>query len=209
VALMPSRWLLTPDAFEKLLGVLSEDRNLAGQRYETIRAGLVRFFEWRGCGGAESLADETIDRVCRRLDGGEPIDGSGAYFHGVARNVLKEHQRSEHRHERLGRVIPPPQGSAWEHPLLAGSERERLACLDHCLQTLSREERELIRQYYGSEASDKVADHARLAQRLGISPGTLRVRAYRLRRALEACVTRCLETKGGRRLRLLRSKARD
>jgi RNA polymerase sigma factor (sigma-70 family) len=203
-----SKWVLTPGAFEKLLGVLAEERDLAGHRYETIRAGLVRFFEWHGCGGAESLADETIDRVCHKLDDGEPIDGSGAYFHAVARNVLKEHLRSRQRRKRLWRVIPPPEGSAWQHPLLAGSERERLACLNHCLQTLSEEERELIRQYYGAEAADKAADHARLAERLGISAGNLRVRAYRLRRALEVCVTRCLEAKGGRRLLLVRGKDR-
>lgn len=203
---MRSRWVLTPDAFAKLLSVLAEDRDQAGHRYETIRAGLVRFFEWRGCDGAESLADETIDRVSRKLDGGEPIDGGGAYFYAVARNVLKEQVRSRLRRERLRRAIPPPSGAAWEHPLLAGSERERLACLDRCLQTLADEERELIRRYYGAEPAERAADHARLAQRLGISAGNLRVRAYRLRRALEVCVKRCLEAKGVRRLRLLRGE---
>lgn len=203
-----SKWVLTPDAFEKLLGVLGEDREQAGQRYETIRAGLVRFFEWRGCGGAESLADETIDRVCRKLEGGEPIDGGGAYFHAVARNVLKEHLRGRQRHERLSWAISPPEGYAWEHPLLTVGERERLACLERCLQSLTEGERDLIRRYYGAEPAEKATAHARLAQRLGISAGNLRVRAYRVRRALEVCITRCLVRKGGRRLLLLRGKGR-
>lgn len=196
---------LTPGAFEKLLGTLAADRDTAGSRYETLRAGLIRFFEWRGCGEAERLADETIDRVCRKIEAGQLIDGSGAYFHAVARNVLREHFKSQRRRDRLWRLIPPPaDGSAWEHPLLAGSESERLACLDRSLQELPEDERELLQQYYEADGAGRIAGHQHLAQRLGISAGNLRIRVHRLRQALKAGIERCLETRGDRRRRFER-----
>lgn len=186
--------VLSPDGFEKLLGVLAADREAAGQRYETVRSGLVRFFEWRGCGEAERLADETLDRVCRKLEAGQPFDGGGAYFHAVARNVLREHFKSQRRRDRLWRrIAPPADGSAWEHPFLSASESERLACLDRSLQNLPADERELLRQYYDD------AGHQHLAQRLGISAGNLRVRIHRLRQAVKVAVERCLEAKAARR----------
>ena len=185
---------LTPDAFEKLLGALAADREAAGRRYETVRSGLVRFFEWRGCGEAERLADETIDRVCRKLEAGHPFDGGGAYFHAVARNVLREHFKSERRRDRLWRrIAPPADDSAWEHPFLLASESKRLACLDRSLRELPADERDLLRQYYDD------AGHQHLAQHLGISAGNLRIRVFRLRQALKATVERCLETKAARR----------
>lgn len=185
---------LTPDAFEKLLGALAADRETAGHRYETVRTGLVRFFEWRGCGEAERLADETIDRVCRKLEAGQAFDGGGAYFHAVAQNVLREHFKSQRRRDRLWRrIAPPADDSAWEHPLLAASESERLACLDRSLWELPEDERELLRQYYEG------AGHQQLAQRLGISAGNLRIRVFRLRQALKIAVERCLEMKAARR----------
>lgn len=188
-----SKLALTSGAFEKLLAVLAADREEAGGRYETVRSGLVRFFEWNGCGEAERLADETIDRVCRKLEDGQQIDGCGAYFHAVARNVLREHFRNQRRHQRLWRVIAPPaDGSAWEHPFLAAGERERLECLDRSLQGLPEEERELLRRYYEIEGATGRQD---LARGLGISPVNLRVRVHRLRLALRVAVERCLQAR--------------
>ncbi len=39
---------LSREALDRLLARLDGDRERAGRRYETLRAGLVRFFEWRG-----------------------------------------------------------------------------------------------------------------------------------------------------------------
>ena len=40
--------MLSKDALEKLFVHLDEDRELAGKKYETLRLGLIKFFEWRG-----------------------------------------------------------------------------------------------------------------------------------------------------------------
>src|ERR1044071_3005664 len=89
-------WDLTEGAFGRLLAFLDPDRQRAGERYEKIRTKLTRFFEWKGCLPGEDYADETIDRVAKRLEQGigeEPQDPY-LFFHGVAVNVVRERWRN-------------------------------------------------------------------------------------------------------------------
>jgi len=48
---------ITKEQFDSLLSWLSDDRELAGTKYETIRTGLVRVFVSKGFNDAEDLAD--------------------------------------------------------------------------------------------------------------------------------------------------------
>ena len=51
VSLLAARkkdWILTKEAFERLLALLDVDRELAGQKYENVRRKLIEFFEARG-----------------------------------------------------------------------------------------------------------------------------------------------------------------
>ncbi|MDX6559058.1 MAG: hypothetical protein QOF72_2107 [Blastocatellia bacterium] len=171
--------------FDDLLAWLDTDRDLAARRYETIRAGLVRVFIAKGFSDAENLADETIMRVTKRLpeirDGyvGDPA----RYFHGVARNLVKEAYRPKEVPTDLSRV-------AW----IGKTERsEAYECLMRCLQFLAREKCELILDYYVYEGHDKIETHKTMAQELGISKGALRLRAHHIRSELEKCVQQCLE----------------
>jgi DNA-directed RNA polymerase specialized sigma24 family protein len=66
-------------------------------------------------------------------------------------------------------------------------------CLRWCLQRLSEEKRELILAYYAKDKQAKIDHRTEMAQRLGISVETLRVKAYRIRSTLEHCIERCLE----------------
>jgi DNA-directed RNA polymerase specialized sigma24 family protein len=178
---------------------LDPDRERAGEKYELIRARLVRIFEWRGCHGPETLADETFDRVGRRLEQGEQIRAADpvVYFYGVARNVLKEYWTTQQK-EATARVS----GSvSHERPAPASEDEERdarLDCLDRCLGQMPRDSRELIERYYRSDAGEKIADRASLAETLGVSAGTLRIRAHRIRRILEACVNECMRDRRAR-----------
>src|SRR6202008_405245 len=61
------KWTLTQEAFDKLLSALGGDRDVAAQKYLELRANLIRFFEWRGCSFPEDHADETINRVAKRV----------------------------------------------------------------------------------------------------------------------------------------------
>src|SRR6185503_18126435 len=127
---------INEESFESLLAWLDPDREVAGQKYEVIRAGLIRIFVSKGFNDAEDLADETINRVMVRLPDiqgtykGEPA----YYFHGVARNVLRENNRRREIAADLPeiRVDPKPEISD-EH-----------SCLGHCLQRLPVSKRDLI-----------------------------------------------------------------
>jgi DNA-directed RNA polymerase specialized sigma24 family protein len=183
---------LTGPALDALLARLGPDRERAAAAYEGVRRRLVRLFEWRGWTDAEGLADETIDRVGRRLAEGLEIRAEDpyAYFAGVASLVLREVARRAERERVAARELPlmptPPE------------QDPRLPCLDRCLDGLSPVNRELVLGYYASEEAVHVAARARLARSHGMEAGTLRVRVHRLRQGLEECVARCARETGGR-----------
>src|SRR6185369_2835428 len=81
--------------FDRLLSWLDADRERAGLLYEKIRWRLVTILASRGCVLAEELADETIDRVARRVADIEQIyvGDKAIYFLGVMTNVHHEYLR--------------------------------------------------------------------------------------------------------------------
>jgi DNA-directed RNA polymerase specialized sigma24 family protein len=178
-----ARGALSAASLEAVLRLLDADRDRAGLRYETIRRKLIRFFECRGSAHADELADETIDRVGRRLGDGEQVRhaDAGAYFHGVARNVLRESWRA--------RRTSPPEPA---YPRVADGEEmraeRRLQCLDACLAALPPDERQLILWYYQADEAVHIEARKGLAGTLGIGMNALRIRAHRIRGRLEECV---------------------
>jgi DNA-directed RNA polymerase specialized sigma24 family protein len=187
-----------PRAFETLLAFLDPDRERAGHKYEQIRGKLLRFFESRGCRAAEEYADEAIDRVARRITEGERISQDASrYFYGVARNLMKEYWGARRRERALYASLPPVEGGSGGGRRLDGGgsdveESERLECLERCLQGLPVDSGALLRLYYRGEKGEKIENRRRLAHDLGIPPNALRIRVYRLRTWLEACVEDCL-----------------
>jgi len=184
-----SKWSLTQEAFEKLLNSFSSDREEAGTQYEVIRRKLVRFFEWRSIDSPEEHADETINRVARRIDEGQKVENLASYFYGVARMVFMEALKERER-------APVALDAAAERTLeqvLEDSEPEpRLLCFDRCLDTLPEERRYLIMEYYQEERRAKIELRQQLADRLNIPLNALRIRAHRIRMSLEQCITACL-----------------
>jgi DNA-directed RNA polymerase specialized sigma24 family protein len=178
---------LTAESFEALLRRFSPDREQAGKTYEEIRHRLVRLFEWRGCVNAEELADETFNRVARRLAEGVELGANRElnYFAGVAHHVYRELVRRETRRTRaLSRQAAP-------RTLAPGEEdNPRLDCLRSCLAKLSPKQRHLVLSYHAQDASTE--SRQALSEELGIAMNALRIRAHRLCRKLEACVERCL-----------------
>ena len=69
---------------------------------------------------------------------------------------------------------------------------ERLDCLDECMRILTTAERRLVIGYYEKKKSENIRHRREMAERLGISLGTLRVQAHRVRGKLAACVDKCL-----------------
>src|SRR5205814_4694500 len=88
---------LTPEAFGKLLDSLDSDRERAAERYEQLRQTLIRFFEWRGAPFPDEHADETFDRVSRKIADRLEIANIGGYCYEVARLVCLEALRGRDR----------------------------------------------------------------------------------------------------------------
>jgi hypothetical protein len=100
------RWALTKEAFDKMLACLDSDAELAAEKYLLIRRNLVRFFEGRGCRFGEDHADESINRLAKRLDAGEEIRDPNSYCYGVARLMLLEILKEREREERALKELP-------------------------------------------------------------------------------------------------------
>jgi RNA polymerase sigma factor (sigma-70 family) len=180
---MKKNWVLSQESFDALLDWLDPDRELAGRKYEEIRQRLIRIFASRGCAEAEDLADETINRVANKVqEVRNSYEGDPAlFFYAVGNKVYMEYLR------RKPLPVPPPQ-------FPEGAELERQSrCLDDCMAHLTADNRELVLQYYCDDKSEKIRRRAHLAQRLGIAPNALRIRAHRIRAQLQKCVEKCMD----------------
>lgn len=190
-----AKWSLTQDAFDCLLFRLDQDREIAGEKLLQIRRNLVRYFEGRGCPFAEDHADETTNRVAKRVYEGEEIQELNGYFFGAARMVLLEVLKEREREQKAINDLPTSEIIQPETDDEEDSEI-KLACLTGCLEKLPIESRELITTYYQGERREKIDNRQRLADGLGIPMQALRSRAVRLREKLETCVIGCLRRKG-------------
>ncbi|HWQ31928.1 MAG TPA: hypothetical protein VNQ79_03515 [Blastocatellia bacterium] len=162
VSFSRTEWSLTSEAFARFLVCLDPDSERAGEKYESVRLMLLKFFDWRGAHFPEECADETINRVIRKIDEGETIRDIPTYCHGVARMILLETlKRAENRRADIEEV------SQLE---LAAPEPDdpRQECFNHCLREPPVESRQLIMQYYQDEKRAKINNRLVLAERLGI-----------------------------------------
>jgi DNA-directed RNA polymerase specialized sigma24 family protein len=191
----PPRWSLTQGALDRLLERLHRDPDLAALEYEFLRRRLITFFIVRKFEAAESLADEVIDRVARRLEEGEVLEHPRAYFHGVAQRVAWE--RGKH-YAREREAVQGHRLFVAGHAGPTGATEARADCLERCLKSLPEESRALIACYYDARAVPTRDDRKRLAARLGISYASLKVRAHRIRGRLEQCLRTCLEERDAR-----------
>jgi DNA-directed RNA polymerase specialized sigma24 family protein len=187
-------WTLTAEAFERLLASLDADRDRAGQRYENMRRKLIEFFEARGSNSPNDHADETINRVARRLDEGESVQDLGAYFYGVARLLFKETLRGRGKEPSALDFAPAPTAVAdnEEREQRRQDEEFRLECFEVCLSKLPNAHRILIVGYYREEQGVKIEQRKRQAEALNMSLNALRLRACRIRAELGDCINSCL-----------------
>jgi DNA-directed RNA polymerase specialized sigma24 family protein len=168
---------------------------VAADRYLEIRRNLVRLFEWRGCTTPEEYADETINRCAKKIGDGEVIRDLATYCIGIARMLLLEMSRDPARQAVPLHEAPEPRVVVEEPDDDRG---RRVECLRLCLGQLPPEQRELILSYYQGDKRDKIKNRSGLTRTLGISAGTLRMRALRLRASLQLCAESCLQHQGAR-----------
>jgi DNA-directed RNA polymerase specialized sigma24 family protein len=192
-------WGLTQAAFRKLLQWVDEGQDSNGQRYLELHKRLALYFDRKNCFAPDELADETLNRVARRLEeeGEITTDSPAHYCYIVARFVFLEYLRRP----QVGALLDDP-GALPARGLMLhaadavddGRNREKwLECLKACARGLDPDDRELILGYYTGEQRSKIDNRRAIAARLAITLNGLRIRACRLRDRLEACVRKCAE----------------
>ena len=188
-------WVLSPNVFDALLNWLDQGINSSGKTYLEIRRRLVFYFDRKNCSTPDELADETLNRVARRLEEEGTIESEtpAKYCYIVARFVFMEYLRESHRAGiALDEVRRQGLGDYSVVPEVHNDEEKTLACLGRCTSKLEPVNRELITRYYVGKGRVKIANRRALAESLGITMNALAIRACRLRDKLEACVRQCV-----------------
>jgi hypothetical protein len=184
---------LTESSLNAFLTWLDADRDRAAESYERIRRRLILFFETRGFGNSDELADATIDRVVGRIAGGAeiPAQARDSFFYKTASFIAMESARIP-RSDPL--TADPPVGADRGD---AGSRRECMStCLNECLQRLTGEQGSKLLRFYVGQGEEKINNRKKMAEELGIPASALWSRMYRLRAKVEECVRACVQRSG-------------
>lgn len=193
-------WVLTSGAFNKLLSWLDEGTHSSGEKYLEIRERLVSYFDRKNCTSPDELADETLNRVARRLEEEGKIEGDtpARYCYIVARFVFLESLRGAKKEEMpIDDLLREPSGEKFIAKEESGETEERekmLDCLEHCTEKLEPQNREIIVGYYLGEQRVKIENRRTLAEKIGVTMNALSIRACRIRDKLEACVGNCAKS---------------
>jgi len=187
---------LSADGFERFLSLLGSDREAAGEKYEIVRLKLVKYFELRMCAAPEELADQTIDRVARRLAEGEEIKAGEPmrYVYGVARNVFLENRKAEWRSQAMPAV--PIAEDVTRAELERNAAEAQLDCFQRCIEQQSPDSRALLLQYYEESGRSRIEKRTALARQMGVPLNALRIRIHRIKSVVQNCMEKCIRNRG-------------
>ena len=124
---------------------------------------------------------ETFLTAWRRLDDVPPGDRARLWLYGVARRVLANQQRGEHRRSELADRLRAELTTAYRAPEYAGE----LAGIAAAFRTLPEADRELLALVGWEEL-----DNGQAAAVLGCSRNAVRIRLHRARRRLAEAIAR-------------------
>lgn len=184
---------ISRENFDKLLEWLSADRDGAAAQFEQIRTGLIRFFRLKGCSDPEMLADETMDRVTKRIDSLNLSTAKtpGPVFYGFATKVFLEYMRTE----KLRTVQIGDDFGHVSSQTADGPENVGLDCLRKCLASIPDADGRLIVTYYTREKQENLELRRQLAQTNDLAMGALQTKVYRLKKTLRPCIEKCIKSK--------------
>jgi len=182
---------ITQEDLARLLGWFSSDTEKAGQKYEEIRKGLIKFFYYRGCADSETLADETINRVAIKI-GVVEFDGNVkqiTYFYSFAAKIyledLTERKKIADKSKQIAEKIENKEKS--DKTNNSGS-----VCLEKCLAKHPPQERRILLKYYSFGKNEKAEMRKEMADEQGITLEYLHTKISRLRKIVGICLRKCL-----------------
>jgi RNA polymerase sigma factor (sigma-70 family) len=162
--------------FHKLLRFLSPDEEEAAMLYESLRHKLIKLFSARGCHVAEELADETIDRVIKKIHDKKVYDlkkifigDITRYFYGVGKNVWFEWQREK-------KTLSFDEYSIFINQTIDINYALLESTLELFLNDLPEKDKDLVIRYYNSKPQER----KKLAAELGINYPALRKQVSRI-----------------------------
>jgi RNA polymerase sigma-70 factor (ECF subfamily) len=123
---------------------------------------------------AQDIAQEAFVTAYRSLPNLHDPAAFGAWLHGIVRNLCRKHHARQQ----------PPMASLEQDPVPEpAAPPDTTVEMDSLLQTLPLAEREILAARYLQEL-----DYEEIAQMLGISVNSVRVRCFRARQALRAAM---------------------
>jgi DNA-directed RNA polymerase specialized sigma24 family protein len=191
-------WSLNSNAFRNFLVWLDEGSDSGGQKYLEMRQRLVAYFDYKNCRTPNELADETLNRVARRLEEKGTIESEtpAKYCYIVAKFVFFEYLRTAKKESiPLDAVLlnrNSKELTTVEQDEENNLKEKNLDCLKQCVDKLETVNREIIVGYYYGKERVKIENRRSLAAKLGISMNALTIRACRIRDKLETCVRKCV-----------------
>lgn len=175
---------INEEVFEKILARLEPDLGDSTARYKQFRLKVIKFFQWKYCGDAEMLADETIARTIKNIIRGEEIQADNPYVYVfvIAKHVYNEYVRKEIKTRALLTNFPPPDSEAAESD----------DCRIECLLKLPPHKLKLLQEYFLDEKSSQ-----QLAEELNTTLNGLRLQIFRLKKELGSCYDECRKKLSG------------
>jgi hypothetical protein len=166
---LKKHWTPSTNAFHQLLTWLDGGVDCGGENYLEMRRRLVAYFGRKNCLCVDDLADETLNRVARRLEEEGVLTAGPAarYCYVTARFVFLESVRRAEFNQGNVEAIA---GSADLRSSLAApadpdveNRRMLLTCLERCLDKLQPRDHDLILEYYRGEQRTKIENRRELA----------------------------------------------
>ena len=191
-------WEPNKESFQDFLNWLNGGGNSDSQRYLELRQRLELYFDRKNCVAPSQLADQTLNRVIRKLKENGDINGVAPlqYCHSVAKDVFLEALRADNRspfYPPVSTTNPKNVGRqpvTLQEPNAAPEQKKKIAA---CVESLSSSDREVLVEYYRGPHRSRIEHRAALAARLGLTANALGSRAFGLRKRLEACIPGGLE----------------
>jgi DNA-directed RNA polymerase specialized sigma24 family protein len=177
----------SPGAFRQFLHWLDDGTDSRGEKYLEMRRRLVAYFDRKNCVAPDDLADETLNRVARRLEeeaGAITGTAPAQYCYITAKFVFLEYLREGTRAQTsLSEMSPIEADAVLGAAPAADDEAQSKERLSACPA-----DRDLILDYYQGKQRSKIEGRRVLATRLRLSVNALSIKACRIRNKLEVCV---------------------